>query len=101
MDGQRFVLGLAESKSRDLGNDRGYRAAAPALLPDGYGGELLKLMTGRLDWWDGRKLSPRGLFVARAFTLRQTNCFDLAEMGRSVLRPYTKSSRLEWFGVGG
>jgi hypothetical protein len=28
-------------------------------------------------------------------------CIDLAEMGRSVLRPYTESGWLEWFGVGG
>jgi hypothetical protein len=33
--GERFDVGLAESKSRDLGSDRGYRVAAAAFLPKG------------------------------------------------------------------
>jgi hypothetical protein len=60
------VLGRVEFKPRDLGSDRGYRGAG--------------------DWADWRRLDGVN---GESERMELDNFFDLADMGRSVLRPYT------------
>jgi hypothetical protein len=59
-------------------------------------------MTRTLNWSDGKKSSRSSVRGCAGFLFEsRMRCIDLAEMGRSVLRPYTESGWLEWFGVGG
>jgi hypothetical protein len=51
-----FLLGDVESKSRDLGSDRGYRVMNDATVDDGrdFGGDDL-----RRSWDDGQRTGAR------------------------------------------